>query len=346
MKFLQVLFQDELRFDVSPQGEAVFPGDTTYKPFEILIPDSKAYDHEFRKWLDDEWLPRQYILLDSILQLHGNNKRFTDLCNAFKSDFLVPVVGSGMSCPSGLPLWSDFLRSIRSYSPSTSIDDLEALLKASAFEEAAEILATSITSRLFDERIEHDLRIDDISVLKGPVWFLPSLFPKLVITINLDDVLEHIYVREEKPFSGVLVGADIGRFRQMISTASLLLKLHGDCRRNDGRVLSQAEYDATYNHGSAVAQELTLLFKTRQLLFLGCSLGPDRIVQHIASVSAADPHAPKHFAFLALPSDDQIRLNRENFLAERGIFPIWYKGDHSACIEALLVGILNRTGRL
>jgi type I restriction enzyme, S subunit len=80
---------------------------------------------------------------------------------------------------------------------------------------------------------------------------------------------------------------------------------------------------------------------SNNLLFLGCSLGPDRTIQLVAEIAKSDKNMPKHYALLALPDTDDVRVDRENFLTERGIYPIWYDGGHDESITALLAGLLD-----
>jgi hypothetical protein len=219
---------------------------------------------------------------------------------------------------------------------------LEELLGASAFEEAVDLIASATNSNLLSERIEHELRVDDPSIIDGAVRLLPAIFPDLVITTNLDDVLEQHYSRCDVEFNQVLPGADIARYRGMKTPRErFLLKLHGDSRRPETRVLSKTEYEAAYAPGSVVREELALLYRTNHLLFLGCSLGPDRTVGLIAEVAANDKNMPKHFAILPLPDSDSSRIARENFLSMRSIYPIWYDGGHDESIRALLAGLLE-----
>ena len=101
------------------------------------------------------------------------------------------------------------------------------------FEEAADLLAAGTNPRLLTERVEHDLRVDDLAALRGPVRLLPALFPNLVITTNLDDVLEHAYHSCELSFSHVLAGGGLALYRSInLSSLRFLLKLHGDCRQS------------------------------------------------------------------------------------------------------------------
>ncbi len=344
---LKVIFEEQVAFRLENGiviGDSVFIGETEFLPVEILREDADAYQEEFNRWLGETWIPEQGDRLSQLLELHGNAKRYADLRQAVERSQVIPLVGSGMSAPSGCPIWSDLLRRIREY---TVIDaaNLDELLKTSAFEEAADLLASGMNPNLLNERVEHNLRIDNPELIDGAVRLLPAIFPNIVITTNLDDILEQFYNRCEAPFAHVLAGGELARFRQIKTpTDRFLLKLHGDCRRPDTRVLLKAEYEKAYAPGGIVRDEIALLYRTNHLLFLGCSLGPDRTVQLVADVAKSDKNLPKHYAFLALPSPDVLRVDRENFLSERGIYPIWYDTEHNESVTALLTGLLEAAG--
>jgi hypothetical protein len=339
----RALFEEQVQFRLRDGTEVeggVFIGSTEFLPVEVLREDPDAFREEFDLWLTEVWKPEQQLRRNEILMLRGNEKRYTDLIDAFGRQQVVPFVGSGMSVPSGLPTWSDLLRRVREFTPCDPAE-VERLLELSLFEEAADLLASGTNPRLLAERIEHDLRIDEPNVIGGPVMLLPALFPRLVITTNLDDVLEHMYRSCEKPFSHVLAGRELARYRSLKSTSlGFLLKLHGDCRQADGRVLLSSEYDVTYAAGSMVREEISLLYRLNSLLFLGCSLGADRTVRLIEEVAGSDPSMPKHYCFLPIPDGDAIRIERENFLTQRGIYPIWYSLPHDESVTALLDGLL------
>jgi hypothetical protein len=345
MDFLHTVFEDQLELQPDAKGNIVI-GDTVFSPVAILRADEAAYREEFSKWLSDRWLPEQNEMLEQILNVHANRKRFADLCTTLKNGHLVPLVGSGMSIPTGLSAWSGFLRALRLHS-SMSEKELEDLLSKWAYEEAAECLAAAMPGRLFDERIEHDLRIDDPEDICGSVEFLPELFDKLVLTTNLDDLLERMYEVRDHRFSHVLSGCAIGEYRRVkASSERILLKFHGDCRSRDGRVLGKTEYDKAYTNGTPIREELTTIYRTHSILCIGCSLNPDRTVGLLAEVAKLDPGMPKHYAFLQRPSDTNMLRKREHFLTERDVFPIWYPGDHDESIQGLFVGMMQYMGRL
>lgn len=346
MKIIEAIFEESLQASINDAGNVEFGNsDAEFAPIDILKSDPIAYQSEYRAWLNDVWLARNRVRLTRILSLQGNQKRFNDLCTSVAANNIVPMVGSGMSKASGLPMWREFLHQLCAYS-GISANEIDALLAAGQYEEAVDRQAQGMGRPLFDERIEHDLRIEDSSTLSGSVRLLPEIFPNLVLTTNLDDVLEGVYESSGRRFTHILAGKDIERYRQLHAQGrSTLLKLHGDCRSDDGRVLGVAEYDLAYANGAPCREALALIYRTRPLLWLGCSLTIDRTVKLVGEVAVADARMPRHFAFLQLPADVAARIIREKELSQRQIFPIWYDGDHDESIESLLVGILDNLGR-
>ena len=66
----------------------------------------------------------------------------------------------------------------------------------------------------------------------------------------------------------------------------------------------------------------------------------------LKEVADADKNMPRHYALLQRPKTAKKIVEREHFLTERNIFPIWYDGDHSTDVEALLVGLLEDLKKL
>ena len=320
------------------EEDTVFTRTAQFSPVEI-IKELGIYEEEWQNWLEVDWGPRQLELRESLLSYSANAGRYSDLCDAFGRQQVIPFVGSGMSVASGLPTWADFLLQVSEFTQCDLLK-LKQLIRDSLFEKAADLLAESTNPRLLAERVEHDLRVAGPSEINGPVCLLPGLFVNLVITTNLDQVLEHLYELCNVPFGRIFSGrhiADHRRFRDPRGRS--LIKLHGDSVDQNGRVLLSGEYEATYGPDSPSREEIVLLYRQYSLLFLGCSLGPDRTVKLLEDVAAADTNMPKHYAFLAKPGNSTEQINRENFLTERGIFPIWYDLPHDDSIMALLDGL-------
>jgi hypothetical protein len=255
MDIFRTLFEQNLTASINSDGDIEFGfADSVLTPDEALESDKNAYEVEYRAWLYDVWLDQHRLRLSHLMKLRDNEKRFNDLCGAARGGSLVPLVGSGMSCSSGFPLWREFLQKVRVYS-SVGEKELEAMLNSGQYEEAADRIASEIGTPLFDEQVEHNLRVEADGNINGPVRLLPELFPSLILTTNLDDVLEHVYENSGKKIQYPLAGKEIERYRKLFTGgSSCLLKLHGDCRRDDGRVLGVKEYENAYGVGGGPAR--------------------------------------------------------------------------------------------
>lgn len=70
--------------------------------------DKDAYNDIFNEWLNDYKL-RKLEQGRNILKLHSNQSRFNTLKSIFERNQIIPFIGAGLSLPTGLPLWRDFL---------------------------------------------------------------------------------------------------------------------------------------------------------------------------------------------------------------------------------------------
>ena len=193
-------FEEQLRFTLpdGTEADSVFTRTDQFYPVEI-IREFGIYRQEWQNWLEEDWRPRQQELRDGLLSYSANADRYSDLCDAFDRQQMIPFIGSGMSVASGLPTWTDFLVKISEFTQCDT-SRLNQLIKDSLFEKAADLLAESTNPRLLAERIEHDLRIASPQSINGSVCLLPGLFSNLVITTNLDRVLEQLYELCAIPF--------------------------------------------------------------------------------------------------------------------------------------------------
>jgi SIR2-like protein len=342
MRCLDQEFRETLGAEVDDDGSVVVGG-IPFTPVKILETEPESYKEAFLIWLNETWIPTRDETLKDILAHKTNEQRFFELTESVKGGRVVPFVGSGMTVPCGMPQWSRFLRDLRGSTKLTE-DSLEQLLTQGLFEEAASQLRDAMPSHLFDERLDQTFKSRSDSA--GAIRLLPEIFTGTVITTNFDDVLEQLYKKSEKPYGEVLRGNAVGRFRKVRATGTrCLLKIHGHHSEGEGRVLTKEEYEAAYGHGCPARTELRSIFSTEPLLFMGCSLANDRTIRLLKEIVDSDPQTPRNFAFMSRP-DDGTQIDREHFLADRKIFPIWYDGDHNECVEALLVGILKATGKL
>lgn len=352
MDFLKPEFEESLSI-TSNSDFSVSIGRFTYSSIEILKNSGdQAYDQVFKDWIREEWIPSRIERKNEILEFDSNYSRYQELKRIIENNNCIPFIGAGMSCPSGMPTWANFLKSLCDRATGITQVELEALLKQGDYEEAASRLLDSMPARLFDEQFNSKFSIYNSYNPQGPVRLLPLLFKSLVITTNFDQVIEKVYGSQDLQFQSILYGNAVGDFRRTVAVGErCLLKLHGRHDRISGRVLTREEYDRFYSEGASSREEVVHIFKTGGLIFLGCSLYQDRTMRLLEEIAERDHNMPNHFALLKLPLNGDKTLNndefviREHFLAAKGIFPIWYGGNHDFDIEAILVGLLEDLGR-
>lgn len=345
MDFLRDKFEASIQPVV--EGRSVFIGSIEYTATQILNRfGDDIYKQAFGEWIWEEWLPPRLDRRDVIIARHANGQRYRDLCQIDGSGAACPFIGSGMSEPSGMPLWGRFLRSVRAEAQGFTADELETCLRAGLYEDAASRISTGMPPQLFRECFERHFPQLDPEDIDGAIQLLPFLFQSAVVTTNFDTILESVYGSNGMPFQSVLHGTEVGNFRRHGQRgARCLLKIHGHYDAVGGRVLLKEEYERFYHADSPGRQELAHLFQRGGLVFLGCSLYQDRTMALLKDLADRDPHIPRSYALLQQPAPE-VLTEREHFLAERNIFPIWYDGDHNTDIEALLVGLMDDLKRL
>lgn len=309
-------------------------------PVEVLKSDEVAYQSELLQWRDWQ-LQKRYQRARAVLSLsEANRDRFEDLKEAVANGAAVPFVGAGLSIPCGNPGWTSFLVRLAEEA-GLDLDAVEESLREGEFEMVADDLIEEMTENEFSERLRGTFvyRVE----LRGAVLVLPSLFDRALITTNFDRVLEESYESASAAFTGRVIGSDPGTFvRALVDKAHNLLKIHGDVEDPSRRVLVRAEYNASYGESDIdfslpLPRVLRQAFLNHTLVFLGCSLGPDRTMELWDAVaSEADAPIPRHIAIIESPETESLPRDRSVELTKRSIFPIWYpRGAHEA-VEDLL----------
>ncbi|MBB4302128.1 hypothetical protein GGD81_001152 [Rhodobium orientis] len=281
---------------------------------------------------------------DRVAEFLGENgclDRFRTLTARKQNGQIFPFIGAGMSIASGYRPWGAFLLSLLPDAPQIRAD-VEAMLTRGKYEEAAQLVHDTLGPGVLAEEINNQLGRHRPNAA-GPVCLLPSLFQNEVLTTNFDYVLTHIYHGAAIPFSNEFCGQRLREARQRLGNdPHCLLRLHGEADAQDGRVLTQAEYDAAYNGGVTLTGILGALIGTRSLLFMGSSLQSDRTYSALCDIRAQNADAPvRHYAFLPCPVEND-RAARRAFLAEAEIHPIYYPADdHDQYIEDLLITLME-----
>ena len=333
--------------------DSTYPVEIAGNEFESsFVPakmDPDAYRNAQVEWQEArraDWLLYAEGVLDDDAYSE-NRARFNRAVEAAKGGAIVPFVGSGLGVPCGNLTWSAFLRRL---APSDLIAAVDQHLDDGEFEEAAQLIADSLGRPLFWEKLENSLTQE--VRLRGPILLLAETFGEgCIVTTNFDPLLEAAFELMGARFchvSTLLTPARFGRALDEGRDVPQLLKIHGDAEEENGRVLTLDEFNAHYGNGvidfakpvPAFAQRLL----ARPLLFVGCGLNDDRVLQLAQAVaSAAASPGTRHYAILEAPEEEDPHLaERERVLGAAHIFPIWYPfGEHDA-VEALLAALAAR----
>jgi hypothetical protein len=290
---------------------------------------------------------RPFIAVADLLWFRSNRDNFNELVAAIRSGVpLRPFVGAGLSIPCGYPGWRAFLvveaRRLGIEQEVTSACD------AGRFEEAA----NRIEEQLGPSGLHHRVRqvFGNEQTPKGAVMLLPRITNGSIITTNFDPVIENVYFAARRRIIPIW-GTRFAAVSEALFTKNLyLLKIHGDAADPSDRVLTSDEYNRHYGPDpgpwtTPLPTALGRIFSSSVLLFLGCSLLGDRTMRVLEHVIAATPGMPTHYAIVESPSDDEEFRDRNRWLNDRRIAPIWYpKGKHEA-VETLLRAIVDAVGR-
>ena len=178
---------------------------------------------------------------------------------------------------------------------------------------------------------------------------LPAVpFPP-ILTTNYDKAIETAFnqVNNDTTFEILLPSSrkkDFVRVTKKSFDTSVLYKFHGDIDRGwEDIIFTKSSYANAYgnNEDTELDRNLSFCLLTHSILFLGCSLIRDRILNLLL-----DNKESYHFAFVACGSKNRnnfdceeatveaIRKSRE--LDKIGIMPIFYPRFDRTCINKLL----------
>jgi hypothetical protein len=289
----------------------------TLRVSDVLQLDPLAYEEARRELLNEVWANLISECDDASV------RRLRTVANLLPKGGAVPFVGAGVSCASGYPGWADFLRSF--CRDTDELDAAQARINLGQFD----VLASEIRDRIGKNAFDEALDVFDAHYAPSELALLVvSTFRQGIVTTNFDSVLERALELVDERFSTIEGSGNwSGWAREAPYLARPLLKLHGHFRRPLHRVLLTDEYASAYGAGGPVARDISHLLRASCLVFVGCSLTSDWTLLRAKELQDSDggDSLPRHFAFLEKPDADLA--DRENFLTDRGIFPIWYPND-------------------
>ncbi len=334
-------FRDRFVEELNVEGEIEIRGLVWQRDQVVQGLDPAGYNQIFEDWIDTakseaKQRAREFLEANRCLE------RFRRLTARVRAQSVVPWVGAGMSIPSAFPGWGQFLRNLAEEDPGI-VGEVNRLLEAGQFEEAAQLIVDRLSQNILNENIENVFGIAPQNPC-GPVRLLPDIFRVGVVTTNFDYTLDRVYELADRRFARAFAGRDLRVApQQAAEDRHCLFRVHGEANNADGRVLTRADYDRVYANEGTLEDVLNGLVANRSLLFLGASLSIDRSLMALTDLRRrAQVQNPRHYAFLPLPSEDH-RVARRRELEAADIHPIWYPndGEHDQHIEDLLICLLE-----
>ena len=289
-----------------------------------------------------------------------NERAFQGIQEQLAKNNLIPLFGAGFTGAAYLG-WSSLLKEMAKPFPNCQAK-LGKQLNDSQFEEAASTLCEEMGEYDFQEELyqtfgPHTVP-DAMEKLTPARKAIPRIFNGPMMTTNVDLCLEEIYGHRLEvlcPHTEYhLPQAD----RSLQTAAPILFKLHGSVSDREHMVFTKEAYDTVYpcsQQPTPLSETLSSIFHSRPVLFLGCSLGTDRVVQVL---NACCEHRT-YFALVELPKETENKANpwepllvnadgtenevyrqRRQFMSKHHIQCIWYPCGQYDALDWLLQALL------
>lgn len=293
------------------------------KSYILFMTDRIAYKEQLADWESDRDQQKIDLVKKNILPFSANDYRLTLLIDKIQKKRITPFIGAGMSMAAGLPGWSNFLKKCAE-SCNIPLDKVNEYLNAGHFEKCADHILEKSHPDLLREKFQIYFKEPDYGTYAHEI--LARLMDWGVITTNYDRLLERTYERFDSTFKDVFYGPEAEMNSEFIDGNHVLLKMHGDIHRPSKRILTSVEYNGVYGTGDLDLQLplpkfFSSFFSNFGILFVGCSLMSDRTMELLKYIKSNNSQTT-HFAIVPMPKEGLAE--REKFLVEHGILPIWY----------------------
>jgi hypothetical protein len=130
-----------------------------------------------------------------------------------------------------------------------------------------------------------------------------------------------------------------------------IVHIHGDILNATGCILTKKQYIEAYGNKEveltkSIPRFLANQYERRTLLFIGCSLNRDRTIEVFRTVknTLRDEERPQHFSLESMPEDEKELTDRNRYLLNIGITPIWFPNDQFDFVERILRCARNELG--
>ncbi|MFA6192624.1 MAG: SIR2 family protein [Sulfurimonas sp.] len=310
--YIDEVYQDNLFFQ---KFHHIKPSETLHQFEEI------QYDE-----LCEEW---KIEYKKQLLSINSSLDNFKQLVNVIRKKKVVPFIGSGLSASSGYETWTNFLITLAN--EANELEAVEQLLNDNLYEEASEYLMEKLGKENFNSKV--DLKFGSpVGKIQGMINDIPKATNGTIITTNFDKLVETVFQNNGIRLDIIHGNEDKEFHRGFVSGDNYLLKLHGSINDTKSRVFTKTEYEEAYlldgkiDFNKPLPENLSKIYLNSTLLFLGCSLENDRTLQLFKKVKEQyeERKIPRHFTIISAPKTKEKLVEREKFLTEHMIFPIWY----------------------
>ena len=229
----------------------------------------------------------------------------------------IPFIGSGMSVPFGYTDWSGFLSSVINeyYDQGEKTHaEFDKLLAQGEYLTLAEKINIKLNYGIAEE-VRKAFHINKIIPLPSENNYLRLLWNagiKTLVTTNFDSVIEKntgisadsIYLPSNLINSGDAIEA-------IRTGKGGLIKLHGTWNKAESVILTETDFNRAYcKENTALTTTVDYLWNSSVLLFLGCGLKKDYLVDRMSHL-AGKGKQNWHYAVLAYPKvgAKQVKLD-------------------------------------
>lgn len=289
-----------------------------------------------------------------------NEKAFEGIQEQLSKNNLIPLFGAGFT-RAAYPGWFSLLHDMADSFPNCQAQ-LDAQLNAGQFEEAASTLCAEMDEFEFQEELyqtfgPHTVP-DAMQKLTPARKAIPRIFKCPMMTTNVDLCLEELYEHRVEVLCPHTEYHLSQAHRALQTAAPILFKLHGSVADREHMVFTKEAYDTVYpcsQQPTPLSETLSSIFRTRPVLFLGCSLDTDRVVQVL---NACCEHR-SYFALVELPKETENKENpwepllvnddgteneayrqRRLFMSKHHIQCIWYPCGQYEALDWFLQALL------
>lgn len=260
----------------------------------------------------------------------------------------IPFVGAGMSVDFGLPTWVEFIKELAEQQGNRDIvsllDENEDQEDFNLEEAASKVYRNPIAFASY-AKPRFNINITDDQIDNSSVKILPKLFQKsAIITTNYDNVLSQVYARNNLHRQVINYTEFENVDAAMFNNGNCIIKLHGSFDMGGHYIFTKEQYDKVYND-VRFKDELSIVLRSRPLLFLGCSLIRERFLETWKNLANRNEDF-YHYAILSAKKDEEEQRKYEEQIIQHHIYPIWYPAERHEYVGYILKLIGIQAGRL